>query len=617
MSCLPGTPCYTSTIHTTGGTTGGCGLDPCVTLTLGSGAVKYVGPALSCSGISTCDTLTVALQKLDDAICNAPAVNILANNGLTKTGNLIQLGGVLIEQTSITTSFANTLSLINLVDDITPDYFITQQTDGVLRRSDFDDITDLILSNLTFDNGLTRTGDNTRLGGSLVVPTTIVTSPTNTISITNLVSDPLPDFIVTENTAGVVKRISRTDLGALFGTPVLADNGLNKVGNTVKLGGTLISPTTIITDVTNTISITGLSQDLNPDFFVTETTAGVVKKISQTDAATLFSSSITADNGLTKTLNKIELGGTLIKNTTVELDGYNISIIDSTTPNKVSAVNLSGLSLQGTFKYVSLGNNSIPTQQYGTAIGLNNKVFGAGSYSFAVGVNNDILTATGSYAIGVGNKIATSYSGGLGYNNINDGYISHSIGYDLVIPSTSTGTCQVGLFNNVDAIDYDDFFGVSRYPIFSVGGGSQSGESPAERLNLFHVLKTGFIKSKDGYDSRSGERGILPPQWSDTGWVDDTASQTFENGKKYIILQYVSGDDFSNLVDSELWGESNTSGYTFIGNGTTTPTTWTTSQVAKIGRPTSPALGEMGFNLDSSCLEYWNGSSWCSLCCGV
>lgn len=539
MSCNPGTPCYTSTISNP---TTACGIDQCNTTKFGTGNIFYTGSALSCSGISTCDSLTVALQKMDYALCNAIPNTITASNGLTKVADDIQLGGELIQQTSITTSFAYTLSLLGLVNDITPDYFITQTSSGVIRKSSYSDIVDDISSTIISD--------------------------------------------------------------------ITANNGLTKTGNTIELGGTLISPTTIVTDNTNTLSITGLQTETLPDFFVTETTAGVVKKVTRAVATSLFASTITASNGLKKVSDDVRLGGTLIENTTVELDGYNLQIIDSTSPNKVSTIEMSGVSLNGTFDYISLGSNSLPVQKYGTAIGLNNNVLGGGQYGFVAGVSNTLSSGSASYAIGASNTVANGSSGAIGISNTNDGYTSHAIGYTLEIPSANIGTFQVGIFNNVNAVDYGDWLGTNKHPSFSVGAGSQSGESPAETLNIFHVLKNGFVKSKDGYDSRSGERGILPPQWSDTGWVDDTASETFEAGAKYIILQYVTGDDFSNLVDLELWGESNTSGYTFIGNGNTTPFVWTTSQVAKIGRPDTPSLGEMGFNLDANQMEYYNGTTW-------
>jgi hypothetical protein len=52
-----------------------CGCDSCEssnesTTNVGSDNVRYIGEPLACTGIEPCDTLTVALQKIDNAVCN-------------------------------------------------------------------------------------------------------------------------------------------------------------------------------------------------------------------------------------------------------------------------------------------------------------------------------------------------------------------------------------------------------------------------------------------------------------------------------------------------------------------------------------------------------------------
>lgn len=540
MSCLPGTPCYTSTIHTTGGLTGGCNIDPCITIKLSSDAVLYTGPNLPCSGINPCDSMSLALQKIDALICNPPALSVTADNGLTKTANNIQLGGPLIQQTVITTSGANTLSLLGLVADTNPAYILSQTSSGVTR-------------------------------------------------ITTIAS-----------------------IASVIGI-ITANNGLTKTGNNIQLGGALVTPTTVTTGATNTLTLNGLQTDANPDFIVTETTGGVVRRISTSALATLIvpapPATITADNGLTKTSNNIQLGGPLIKNTSIDLAGFNITLSDSSV-TKVSTVTLEAKNLDTYFEYMQLGDNTLPTQKYGMAIGKNNTLSGTGFYGFVAGNSNVISSGSNSYAIGETNQVTTGGSGALGITNIVNGYHCHSIGYDLEVPAGNIGTLQAGQFNNVDAIDYKFEFANASYPVFSVGNGTQSGITPAERLNAFHVMKSGFIKSRDGHDARAGQRGVLPPQWSESGWIA-TGGQTFDPGSKYIITQFQIGDDFSNLIDRILWGESNTTGFTFIAGPGSTPTTWTNfSEVIKVGRPNSPEPGEMGYNLDTAQMEYWNGSTW-------
>jgi hypothetical protein len=235
MSC---NSCYP-----TGNTSGSCGTDPCFTEKIGSNFIVYQGPSLPCTGINTCDNLTLALQKIDNFICNPPGLEIYAENGLTKVGNTIVLGGPLIEQTVITTSFAYTLSLVGLVDDVSPDYFVTQRTDGVLTRTSLSAAATVIISAITVNNGLTKTGNLIQLGGPLIQPTIVTTDSTNTLSLAGLTTVSSPNFIISE-TGGV---ITKTAYGSLL--PITANNGLTKTGNNIQLGGTLIKNTTVNTDI--------------------------------------------------------------------------------------------------------------------------------------------------------------------------------------------------------------------------------------------------------------------------------------------------------------------------------------------------------------------------------
>ena len=117
--------------------------------------------------------------------------------------------------------------------------------------------------------------------------------------------------------------IFNNECGGGGGTCSTADNGLhiNPACN-VQLGGPLIAPTIITTTNTNTLSITGLVTNSTPDYVITETTAGVLIR-------TLPGDLITADNGLTKTGINIQLGGTLLHNTLVDLATYKLSLLDS------------------------------------------------------------------------------------------------------------------------------------------------------------------------------------------------------------------------------------------------------------------------------------------------
>jgi hypothetical protein len=123
MSCLPGNPCYNTTTV----------VDPCVTANSKCcDSILYCGPALPNTGIDNLDTLCLALQKIDNEITNIQ-VNISADNGLTKTGDNIQLGGPLVKSTVITTN-NYPLSIVGLQDDPSPDYLLVVSSTGVVRK---------------------------------------------------------------------------------------------------------------------------------------------------------------------------------------------------------------------------------------------------------------------------------------------------------------------------------------------------------------------------------------------------------------------------------------------------------------------------------------------------
>lgn len=123
MSCHPGNPCYNTTTV----------VDPCASANSKCcDSVLYCGPALPNTGIDNLDTLCLALQKIDAEFTNIQT-NITADNGLTKTGDNIQLGGPLVKPTTITTN-NYPLSIVGLQDEISPDYLLVVSSTGVVRK---------------------------------------------------------------------------------------------------------------------------------------------------------------------------------------------------------------------------------------------------------------------------------------------------------------------------------------------------------------------------------------------------------------------------------------------------------------------------------------------------
>ena len=136
----------------------------------------------------------------------ADLVSSYAANGLTKTGDSVELGGTLYKATSIATDGTKTLSITGLTSGNTNDSVVVVTSAGVLKRID-------LRGAVRASNGLTKEGDTVQLGGALNEPTTITTNATNTLTIDGLQSGSLStDSIVVATNAGVLKRVSSSTL---------------------------------------------------------------------------------------------------------------------------------------------------------------------------------------------------------------------------------------------------------------------------------------------------------------------------------------------------------------------------------------------------------------------
>jgi hypothetical protein len=209
------------------------------------------------------------------------ANSVNAANGLTKTGNIISLGGALTAPTTLATSATNLLNITGLQTSATTDSIVTiDAATGQLRRT-----TMAIVGANAFsaDNGLTKTGSNVRLGGSLLTPTAINVSATNTLSLGGLQGGTLAtDSILTTTAGGVVQRMSMAQIGA---NAVTVGNGLTKSGNNITFGGPLTAATSLNTSSTNTLSIGGLTTGTATDSILTTGANGLVRRVSINDLA--------------------------------------------------------------------------------------------------------------------------------------------------------------------------------------------------------------------------------------------------------------------------------------------------------------------------------------------
>lgn len=281
----------------------------------------------------------ISINRLDKADSTS------ASNGLTLTGKDVRLGGALTGATTVTTSAANTLAISTLQSGTSNDSLVvTDATTGVLRRISSNRINKT--DSTTASNGLTLTGKDVRLGGTLSAATTITNSGANTLRISGLTSGDLNDsLVVADPTTGELLRVSSSRLSKADSTT--ASNGLTLSGKDVRLGGTLASPTTITTSSTNTLTFAGLQAGAITDSILTINSSGLLRRINinsytsfvvkYADTAAMLSNYFhtgdtaamltnyvnAASNGLNKSGKTVKLGGTLTEATTIINSGAN------------------------------------------------------------------------------------------------------------------------------------------------------------------------------------------------------------------------------------------------------------------------------------------------------
>src|ERR1043165_328633 len=171
-----------------------------------------------------------------------------------------------------------------------------------------------VTSVIRANNGLNRDIDSIQLGGPLTEVTSIGTSATNTLALTGLQSGSLADsLVVADRTTGVLRRMPTTTISNV----IRANNGLNRDADSIQLGGPLTEPTTVTTSATNTLALAGLQGgSLNDSVVVADRTTGVIRRIPYT----MITGVIRANNGLTRLVDSIQLGGLLTKPTTITAD---------------------------------------------------------------------------------------------------------------------------------------------------------------------------------------------------------------------------------------------------------------------------------------------------------
>lgn len=131
-----------------------------------------------------------------------------AGNGLTKSGQSISLGGTLTTNATIVTSDESLLRIQGLQSGstVTDSVMVVDGDTGALKWIS----ASKLFNALTFENGLTKSGNTVKLGGALNEATTITTNATNVLKIAGLQGGNLgADSLVVTSADGTLKKVNR------------------------------------------------------------------------------------------------------------------------------------------------------------------------------------------------------------------------------------------------------------------------------------------------------------------------------------------------------------------------------------------------------------------------
>ena len=242
---------------------------------------------------------------------------VTANNGLNKIGGNIRLGGSLTGSTTITTTSSNNLLVAGFPIRYTSDLSANFNTRSLVDKAYVTGITTTLTT--TANNGITKTGTNFYLGGSLTGNTSIAGSSSSLSLVPN-------SLLLQSVGANVTNGIN---LNSTNGGIIIQKNGGG--GGEIRIQ----SDTGITYQVSNNGRIrVQHSSGLSSSFAGIEYThnyaanfgpRSLVDKDYVTGLTSGFITAITASNGLTIVGNDIQLGGTLLGSTTIDVNAQQLS----------------------------------------------------------------------------------------------------------------------------------------------------------------------------------------------------------------------------------------------------------------------------------------------------
>ncbi|KQK25188.1 hypothetical protein AR438_11715 [Chryseobacterium aquaticum] len=283
------------------------------------GAIVYITDVSGGDNVSQrVNIISVGYYYFDGAVWNRIASNsgallnpVTSDNGLTKTGDNIQLGGTLIKNTDIATAGFNTT--FSGTGNVGIGTTLPTQKLEVVGNGKFIASNNLVEAVVNAPSS----GLNLIKNGTANLSNSTVMGFLNFGGRINNTDNQSMSTIVGEYKGNGTNNLSNLQ----FRTSGVVDNDmiLSESGD---LGvGTSISPTQKL-DVDGNVRFRQVPEnasiDTNDRVMVLDNT-GVAKKVPLSSVQ----STVTSDNGLTKTGNNVQLGGTLLKNTDIATAGFN------------------------------------------------------------------------------------------------------------------------------------------------------------------------------------------------------------------------------------------------------------------------------------------------------
>jgi|GEM_PF-1478402 len=386
----------------------------------------------------------------------------------------------------------------------------------------------------------------------------------------NYISTDPNDRLVVVDANGVLKN---KEVSAILPAAVTADNGLTQAAGNIRLGGNLITATTITTDAANTLAIAGLQAGTSTDKVVVADATGILKTVDQSALNTepWFVQGTTAK--ATDNAEHIYQTGSVAIGKDSVVNGAMLDVSGSVRGGNASGGSVGANSLAVGDLVTASGQNATAFGWHHIASGLNSMVWGGQPthgtddslrYNIASGIAStswgygNRSANFGTTTWGTQNKATNPQATAFGASNQATGYWSTAFGQRNIASgnnATSFGTDNIATGNSALA------FGKTTSATDQ--GATAFGE---------------YTKAKGRYSTAFGQQSIAASQNETVfgRWNADTTSTNVNSWQPAdALLQIGNGADATTRSNAVTVLKN---GNTAIGTHTTRPNS--TLQVA-------------------------------------